>query len=432
MAIDENKVRDIAIRSEFFQDILDKIPSKIVTWGGTGILTIFIIIGLGFKFVKYPTVIYSDAIVTTEKPPIEIYSRTSGRIVHLLKRDQEPVIKGDWIVILNNSADYKDVLKTLKSTQRISPTKFWSSLSEVEFEELTTLGEIQNSYSQFTRSIGELKLFSELNSQYRQLNINFRREENLISLKQKINNQLSIQEKEFSLAKMDLDRSIKLHSEGFIAKAELEQKEIAYLNMTNRIEELKANLLNAQLQKELLEKENTTLDIEKNDTYFRLRNNVMQYYNNLIFELTEWQNKYVLASPVDGILNLYDVRTEDQFLSDQQKVFTITSNTVEHYFAIVKVPISNSGKVHRGQNCIIKLSNYPYTEFGMLKGKIESISASPKEGFYSARLQLQDQLTTTMHKKLYSKGDLTGNAEIIIDDLTLFDRIFNILTSNSY
>jgi len=432
LAIDEDKIKNIALKSEFFQDILDKIPSRIITWGGTGILAIFILLGLGLRFIKYPTVVYSDAIITTDKPPVEIYSRTIGRIIHLLKNDQENVKRGDWIIILNNSADYKDVLKTIKIIETINPADFWKSVNEINLEESTTLGEIQNAYFQFTRSIGELKLFSELNSQYRQLSINSRREENLISLKQKIGNQLGIQEKEFDIVKTDLDRTIKLHSEGVVPKTELEQKQIAYLNMNNRVEELKANLLNTQLQKELLEKENTSLGIEKSDTYFKLRSNVLQYYNNLLFQLSEWQNKYVLASPVEGTLNLYDIRSEDQFLSSQQKVFTITSNKEQNYFAIVKFPISNSGKVHTGQNCIIKLHNYPYTEFGMLKGKIQSISTAPKEGYYSAKVQLLNQLTTTTHKQLFSKSELSGNAEIIIDDLTLFDRLFNILMSKNY
>ncbi len=432
MAIDENKIKQIVTRSEFFQDILDKIPSKITAWGNTAILIIFLLIALGLKFIKYPDVISSVAVITTEKPPVEIYSRTSGRVTHLFKNDQEKVQKGDWIILLNNSADYKQVVKAIELVEKIDPIDFWKSLNTMDFEELTNLGDLQSSYFQFHKSVEEFKLFAQLNSQYRQLDINSRREENLGSLQQKLSNQLSMLKEELSLVKLDYDRTMKLQSEGYVTKIELEQKEIAYLKMTGRVEELNVNLLNIQLQKETLEKENTSLDVEKNDTYFKLRSNVLQYYNNFLFELSEWQNKYVLSSPIDGTLNLYDVRNNDQFLAQEQKVFTITPDKAQNYFAIVKLPVSNSGKVRTGQSCVIQLHNYPYTEFGMLKGTIQSISIAPKEGFYSVKVKLPNQLLTTTNKQLQSKSELTGVAEIIIEDLTLFDRLFNIFTSKNY
>lgn len=432
MAIDEDKIKQIVNRSEFLQDILDRIPSWIIRWANTFIAILFILVALGLKVIKYPDVITSEILITVEKPPIEIYSRTSGRIIHLLKKDQENVKTGDWVIVLNNSANYKDVLNTLKSIETINHRDFWKSINELDLKEIISLGEAQNTYFQFIKSVDELKLFYKLNSQYRQLAINSKREDNLISLKQKLNNQLLISEKELAIVKTDFDRTLKLYSEGVVSKIELEQKEIAYLNAKDKVEVLNGTILNSQLQKDLLNKENTSLDIERNDSYFKLKNNVLQYYNALIFELSEWQNKYVLVSPIDGVISLYDIRSEDQFLLSEKKAFTVTPNNIQDYFAMIKLPISNSGKVHKGQKCIIKLHNYPYTEFGMLKGVIQSISATPKEGYYSVKVQLANQLTTTTNKKLYSKSELVGEAEIIIEDLTLFDRIFNIIISKNY
>lgn len=432
MPIDENKIKQVNKRSEYFQDILDKMPSRIVTWGATGMLIIFVLIALALKFIKYPDVITSQALVTTENPPVEIYSRTSGRIIHLLKKDQEKVKKDEWVIILNNSADYKDVLKMSKMIQGINPRNFWQSLNEIGFEESLTLGDIQNAYFQFSRNVGELKLFLELNSQPRQLSINSKREESLMSLKQSIVSQLAIQEKEFAIVKLDYERATKLNNEGYVSKTDLEQKEIAYLASKSKVEELNKSMINTQLQIEMLNKENTTLETDKTDIYFRLRSNVLQSYNNLLFGLSEWKNKYVLESPIDGTINFYDVRTEDQFLMAEQKIFTVTPLNAQNYFAIIKLPISNSGKVCIGQLCIIKLSNYPYTEFGMLKGRIQSISSAAKEGFYSVSVELPDQLTTTLHKELHSKSELMGEADIIIEDQSLFDRIFNSLIVKNY
>jgi multidrug efflux pump subunit AcrA (membrane-fusion protein) len=432
LPIDENKIKQITSRSEFYQDILDKIPSRIISWGNTGILIILILIGLGLKYIKYPDEITSEALITTEKPPVEIYTRTSGRIIQLLKKDQEHVKSGDWIFILNNSANYRDVLKTKKIIDKLDSSDFWKSINDTYFEESINLGDLQNSYYQFYRSVGEFKLFVELNVQYKQVSINSRRKEDLISLKQKINNQLITQEKQYAIVKLDYERALKLYDEGYISKTDLEQKEIVYLNMKNRMEELSSSVINTQLQTEMIEKENTSLETDKNDTYFRLRSNVLQYYNSLLFQLSEWQNKYVLSSPIDGVLNFYDVRNKDQFLATEKKVFTVTPIKTQNYFALVKLPIANSGKVHKGQNCIIRLHNYSYTEFGMLRGIIQEISSVPKDNFYSVKISLPNQLITTLHKQLDSKGELTGEAEIIIEDLTLFDRIFGTFINLNY
>ncbi len=432
MAIDENKIKLIVSRSEYFQDILDKIPSWITRWANTLMFVIFLLIAIGMKFVKYPDVITSNAIITTDSPTIEIYSRTSGRIIKILKNDQENVKKGDWVIILNNSADYSNVLNLREILNTIDPKNFWESINIINLKDDVGLGDIQSTYFKFSKSIGEFKLFQSLNSQFKHLDINSRRLENLMVLEQKFNDQLMILEKELSIAKIDLERAEKLNLDGAIAKIEVEQKEIVYLNMKDRVEGLKGSVINLQLQGKMIEKENTTIDVEKNDTYFNLRSNILQNYNDLIFELSEWENKYVLSSPIDGTVNFYEFRTKDQFLSNEQRIFTITPNIKENYYAIIKLPISNSGKVKNGQNCVLKVHNFPYNEYGMLRGNILTISSSPKEGFYSVKVRLPNQLKTTMNKQLSSKSELTAEAEIIIEDLTLYDRIFNILINKNY
>lgn len=432
MPVEENKIRQINPRSEYFQDILDKVPSRVTTLGSTGMLIIFVLACLGLRVIKYPDVITSEALITTETPPVELHTRASGRILALLKKDQEKVKSGDWIIVLNNSADYKDVLKISNSLKHVSTENFWTSIDTMHFEESTDLGDLQNVYSQFAKSAGELKLFLTLKAQARQLSINSDREKGLVSLKQQLSHQLAILERECAISKLDYERNLQLDSLKIVARTELEQKEIAYLAMKNNLEQVNGSLINTQLQAELLKKENVTLKTDENNTYFTLRRNVLQYYNELLFQLAEWQNKYVLEAPIDGILNFYEIRSEDQFLSNEQKVFTIVPANSQNYFAIARLPVANSGKVRAGLSCTIKLNNYPYMEFGMLKGTIQSISAAAKEGFYSVKVKLPGQLVTSLHKQLYSKSELSGQADIIVEDLTLFDRLFNFLVSKSY
>jgi HlyD family secretion protein len=433
LPIDEQKISKINLRSEYFQDILDKVPSRIITYGSTGMLVIFIIIIIGMKIVRYPDVITSEAVVTTSTPPVTVHNRVSSRIVSLLRADQDTVSIGEWIMVLYSSANYQEVLQLREILRHVSGSGFWEKLDTVKFKELTALGDMQSGYARFYKSVEELRLFNRLNIQHRQLTINADRARSMNDLDRQLEHKLTILQRQSMLSKSDLDRNILLDSLRVVARTEVEQKEITYLNSRSILEELNDSRINNQLQEQALNKENITLAADYDNTLFNLRKNIFQSYSDLSFQLTEWQNKYVLDAPVSGVLNFYDIRTADQFLSNEQKVFTITPVSGQGYFAIAKLPVTNSGKVRVGLKCNIRLNNYPYTEFGMLQGTVTVMSAAASEGFYSVKVQLPTPLVTTLHKTLDNKSELTGQADIIVEDLSLYDRLFNsIINKNTY
>ncbi|HEX2630742.1 MAG TPA: HlyD family efflux transporter periplasmic adaptor subunit, partial [Chitinophagaceae bacterium] len=289
-----------------------------------------------------------------------------------------------------------------------------------------SLGEMQGTYYGLIKSIKELKLFETLEAQLKQLRVNSSRKSGMDKVKQNLEEQLKTLDDQLSIEKKDLDRNIQLNNEKILSDLDMEKKRIEYLNMKSRLESLKGTILNSDLQVELLKKENITLDVEKQDLYFKLTASVLQYYNALLYEIADWENKYVIISPIDGVINFYDLKGTDQYLSAEQKVFTITPVSKQTYYGIAKYPVANSGKIKVGQKCTIKLHNYPYTEFGFLNGTVSSISTAPREGFYSVKIDLPNQETTSFGKKLPGAADLVGTVSIIIEDMTLFDRFFNI------
>ncbi|MGB5553402.1 MAG: HlyD family secretion protein, partial [Flavobacteriaceae bacterium] len=88
-------------------------------------------------------------------------------------------------------------------------------------------------------------------------------------------------------------------------------------------------------------------------------------------------------------------------------------------------PLQNSGKIQPGQRVNIKLQNYPETEFGMLNGKVKSISQTPdSDGFYLVDVSLPKTLITSYNKEIEFKQEMRGTAEIITEDLRLLERFF--------
>lgn len=427
MAIDKDKIETIEDKSYFFQDILEKTPAWIIVWGNTVFLMIFVCFLLGLIWIEYPDVIVGEAKVLTKNPSINVYSESSGQITHILKQDREHVKKDEWILILDNSADYTSILKFKKIIKLLDTPDFWKEINRTQLEDRLRLGTLNGDYLKLIRSISEYQLFKKLNPQFSQIEINKSRFKNLEEMLLNLKRQQVLLEQEVDIVLGDYKRTKQLFEEKAVATIEVEQKEMEWLTAKSKLEELNSLMLNVQQEQQVIHKENTSLIIEQSDRYLELRNNILSHFNRLLFLLKEWEQKNVLLAPVDGILNMYDIRSKKQFLLKEQHVFTISPIGKQHYYAWVKMPIGNSGKVKAKQKVIIKLSNYPYQEFGALKGTVLSITNVPKEGSYMLKVELPMQLVTSSKQKLDEKQELIGRAEIITEDLSLFTRMFNFL-----
>ena len=87
--------------------------------------------------------------------------------------------------------------------------------------------------------------------------------------------------------------------------------------------------------------------------------------------------------------------------------------------------MNRSGKVKPGQTVNIKLSGYPYLEYGMVKGVVKSKSLVPSGDSYIMEVSLPAGLTTLYGKELDFTQNMQGTAEIITDDLRLLQKILN-------
>jgi HlyD family secretion protein len=84
-----------------------------------------------------------------------------------------------------------------------------------------------------------------------------------------------------------------------------------------------------------------------------------------------------------------------------------------------------SGKVKQGQMVNIKLSSFPYMEYGMLRGIIKSKSMVPSGDAYIIEIELPDGLTTLYGKKLEFTQNMSGTAEILTEDQRLLQKMIN-------
>src|SRR5690606_9862765 len=122
-------------------------------------------------------------------------------------------------------------------------------------------------------------------------------------------------------------------------------------------------------------KRTTTVNQSRDD--INLLRNVILSFNQLKKAITEWELAYVLRSSISGKVSFMQIWTENQTINVGDDTFVIIPETQSDFLGKIKAPALNSGKIKTGQEVNIRLANYPDREFGIIKGKIKSISLTP-------------------------------------------------------
>ena len=101
---------------------------------------------------------------------------------------------------------------------------------------------------------------------------------------------------------------------------------------------------------------------------------------------------------------------------------------LHNYGVKALLPAAGAGKVRRHQQILIELNAFPYQEFGLLKGEVKDISESMLDSAYAVQIQLTHGLITNTGRKIVEQPVLLGKGEIITNDKSVFQRLFESIT----
>ena len=108
------------------QAILGRPPGWILRWGITFVAFCVLALLAVSWIVRYPDIIEAKVKLVTENPPLHMFAQSSGQLTHLLVEDKQEVNKYRLLAVLENSAEYLDVLrleKLLTEVKENSKTK---------------------------------------------------------------------------------------------------------------------------------------------------------------------------------------------------------------------------------------------------------------------------------------------------------------------
>ncbi|MFN4198827.1 MAG: HlyD family secretion protein [Flavobacterium sp.] len=236
--------------------------------------------------------------------------------------------------------------------------------------------------------------------------------------------QKGIGQTELELKKKELERFKSLYQKGVISAQEWETKNIDYLQQEKNIRNLSSQISQTRSSINDLNKNTQNTQVNKSKDDVNIYRSTIQALNQLKKVISDWEQTFVLRSTIAGEVTYLQVWSENQFINVGDNVFSIIPSSEKNYIGKVKAPAHNSGKLKIGQEVQIRLANYPEREFGVIKGKVKSISLIPdKEGNLLLDISLSDGLQTSYQKEIDFQQEMSGTADIITEDLRLIERL---------
>ncbi|HLP58312.1 MAG TPA: HlyD family efflux transporter periplasmic adaptor subunit [Candidatus Deferrimicrobium sp.] len=423
-------ISTIEIRSEEVQEIMGYIPHWIIRQGITLFFTVIMVFVVGSYFFKYPDVIQSTIVVTTETPPAAIVSRTTGKIQELFAQNNQKINAGTAIAIIENAANYHHVFELKKKLDALQslPSHF-DDTGSVQVDLVYSLGELQPSFSVFLKSYQDYRHFIRLDYHNKKIESTRLQIERYKLLYNQTERQTQLMEQEFNLSKQQYDRAIQLYKDEIISINEIDNAKSVFLQKEYALESARSNMANQKIQ--LAQLEQTMMDLNQDYTEQKkqLELTLSSAYENLMGQLAQWEQNYLLKTPISGTVVFTKYWSSNQNVRAGDTVVTVIPDNAGKMLGKVVLPIQGSGKVKEGQKVNIKFLNYPHTDYGIVQGIIKSKSLITTDNNYIVEVALPDGLKTSYKKDLPFNQEMQGMAEIITEDIRLLERIFKPIKS---
>ena len=422
------KNTDIELRSEEVQEILTRVPNWMIRWGTVVVSGVIFLMLFSTYFIKYPDIVAAPIVITTHIPPEKVLSKISGKIEAILVEDKTIVPQNTPLAIIQNSADYQEVLSLSKEISFQASED--GARTKINFEaiinryKLSNLGEIQQAFSLFEKDCLAHDLNQELQPYLVQATAQGSESIQIRTRLQLLQQQKSLNESELQLQKNDVNRYETLFNKGIISAQDFDNKKLGYLQAEKNYRSLLNSI--SQLKSTLIDNTRNTKSTQINSTKenVSLESSQIQSFYNLKKAIKDWELLYVLKSSVAGKVSFLQIWTANQNIAAGEAIFAIIPTLEKGYIGKLKAAALNSGKIKVGQRVNIRLTNFPDSEYGMLQGVVQNISLTPnQEGDLLIDVVLPKKLETSYHKTVPFQQEMSGSAEIIIEDLRLVERL---------
>jgi HlyD family secretion protein len=355
-------------------------------------------------------------------PPVTLLSKVTGQIKNLYVKDKEIVDEGKLLGVMETAASVGEIerlrsfIDTLKNPGRLLIT---------DLPEFTELGEIQGFWGVFRKALSDYNNYNINDFYGNKINSITDEIDGILAYigRVKVNEKLYAENRALEAKKYSRDSL--LQKNGVFSESELEKSRQALIRMNIELQQVRLD--HSAKSIELAEKRQLLQDyrikkLEEGEKYYSV---LTESFLNLKAQLKIWEKTYLLIASTSGVVTFTKYWSENQTVNVDEPVLSIVPSVTGDFIGRISLKMNRSGKVRTGQEVNIKLSAYPYLEYGMLKGIVKSKSLVPSGDTYIIELGLPDGLTTLYGTRLDFNQNMQGTAEIITDNLRLLQKVFN-------
>lgn len=408
------------------QEVMSAIPGSFLKWGLFLFLAIILaILGVTW-FINYPNIVTVPVTITTYNSPASLVAKAGGKIEKLIVNNGDNISTKQTVALIENTARFEDVrlLETFLDTLKKNPD-WQQNVLKNDLPASLSVGEIQTGYSRFITVFQQFKDYQNqayIPSKLRLLEEQIRKQEEYTA---ELLNQKRLSEEDLRLVTNSFERDSMLYVSNLhsVTLSEFERSKQALIQKQSSCSSLKASIKNNESS--TLRMKETRLDLkvqlEKELQQFSL--DIDEAFQLLNSAVDQWKEKYLIESPVKGKITFTSFWNENQVIKAGEILATVIPEDRSRIIVRANVLAPGLGRVRVGQEVNIKLSGFPYMEFGVIKGKIRSLSLVPANDVYIAEIDLVNGMRSTYNIQLSFISEMTGTADIITDNSRLIFRL---------
>lgn len=386
-------------------------------------ITIIVLILIS-TIVKYPEKLTGVVFITPVNQVNKIVSPNNGKII-LIKNNHTIVDKNDVIGYIENPASYEDILKLENELYSSVPENSNLFIKKFENKFNFNLGEVQQHYNSFLFSL--LKLENNIK-------VNIKRKE-IENIKSKIERDLKKIEidknlLELSYSKRKIQNEIfkedsLLYNEKVIIKEKYLESEMIFINSKEKELQLNSQILDfSNKVQENMDKINL-LEKEEIKNFQEIEFEVNQKYFELITAIKFWKEKFLIIASINGRLEYSQpFFNKNYYVYKGMPLFNIMPEN-DSICAKSVLSANGYGKIKIYDTVLIKLNDYPYKEYGILKGVVSNKSIIYNDSIYFVDIKLINGLKTNYKYDLGFNYNMSGNAEFLLNKKSFLERIFS-------
>jgi len=420
----------VDLRSEELDEILTLIPSALVRWGTTGVFVTLAVMLAIARFIAYPDLVKGTLLLTTPSPPARVVARSAGEVERVFVADRREVAAGTPLVLLKSPARYADVAALSAALERMEPSLLSGAPgAEASFGPRLSLGDLQPAYAAFLQAYSDWRAMADDPFHAGKVAALRAQVADHQTLHDRLQAQQAVQEQQLALAERARLRTRQMAAQQLVAASDADKAEQDWLQARYAVESGRTALTSNDIQ--LSASRAALLDLEqrRSDDGQRLLTALRNAHRQLRAGIAGWEQQYLVRAPVAGTASFFRELHDNQYVAPGEPLLAVVPSGAR-LVGRVQLSGAGAGKVVPGQRVIVRFDSYPHREYGVVEGRVESVAQlgfeQERTGVtYRAVVTFPHGLATSYGRRLPFRQELRGDVDVVTEDMTLLERVFN-------